>query len=337
MPHWLLRGIMDNNSHSIALVGYASSYAENEFALLLDNQPEHIKVPRKLKRYMAPFTINSLTATTTALADLTLTERAKDVGIYTSQTGYSNPFYAEFSAALPSNTESAEETFKALWLSERVNPFLITNALNNNLLGVSGLNWQLNGDACAFIRDQFGAFGALQEAMTAIAVGECQLAIVAVGGSSKDPLSQWFDGTESDITTANLQGATSLVLASDDWLLNHGKQALARLTLVASGYDLNTEQLTSLMTHYVKPSQFLSFYIDSGKDKNRSLMQGLMSLDMPIQPLNSFTGSDICPSIITSIACNLFALRKQKHGQGISVNCDQAGFYSFVRIENESL
>ncbi len=327
------------NSHlsSVALVGVASSFADSEFSLLFDNQPEHIAVPRKLKRYMAPAAINSLTATSEALAHISLAERATEVGIYTSQTGYGSPFYSEFSAALPESADSAAQTFKALWSSERVNPFLITNALNNNLLGISGLNWQLNGDACAFIRDQLGAFGALQEAIVAIDAGECQLAIVAIAGNSNDPLAKWLQDSESEMAEKVTNGATTLILASEEWLSKTGHKAVARLSILASGYHLNTEQLNTLIAEYLKPSHFLSYYIESAKGKNRLLADALASCNVANHHLNSYSGSDICPGVVTSVACNLSTLRKQNHSTGVCVNCDQAGFYSFVRIENESL
>jgi hypothetical protein len=228
-------------------------------------------------------------------------------------------------------------TFKQVWDCSRVNPFIVTNGLNNNLLGVTGLQWALNGDACAFIRDQFGSHGALQEAAFSLKAGYCDLAMVAVAGSEADGLARYLNSVDGEILNLQediSQGAVSLILASQNWCKEQSVTPKAKITLLSSGYLLDPSITEKLCAEEV---DMVTHYIEQGVHSVR--LKDLVC-DIKAQEkvnLGHYSGSELCPGIVTTLMAGIAQLKKNSLKTGIALDCDAAGFYSLVRIENESL
>ncbi|MDV5172358.1 hypothetical protein R2X38_25480 [Photobacterium rosenbergii] len=161
-----------------------------------------------------------------ALGQQALCEKAT---LYTSQSGYQHPDFDDFVDALKGWDRDGDPSLIAtLWQSRQVNPFLITRALSNNLVGIISQIWKLKNDGVAFIRDQVGSAAALDEAFFQLQAGYADVAIVVISGCAEDCYSAVAEQKPFP-ANAEHSGAAVLILESESHATERGASVQAWL------------------------------------------------------------------------------------------------------------
>lgn len=105
------------------------------------------------------------------------------IGIYTSQYSYLHPNTNDLFGTLDlANIESLEQIYSVLWTTSKINPFLVTLSLSNNLLGLVSQELNVRGDCASFLRGNIGLISAFQEAEFMLRIGKLDCALVVISG-----------------------------------------------------------------------------------------------------------------------------------------------------------
>ncbi|MDC9613376.1 hypothetical protein PSI19_05630 [Xenorhabdus khoisanae] len=143
---------------------------------------------RKLRRFYSRGAEKCLISTRKLLlsAGLNIDDPTIKFGLYATQYGYLHPMPCELLPEWePDGIKSVNDIYQAMWTSERVNPFLITLSLSNNLLGVLSQELGLQGDCASFLRGNMGLLSALKEAELLLNNGVIDYALVVASGMGK--------------------------------------------------------------------------------------------------------------------------------------------------------
>ncbi|REF27533.1 hypothetical protein BDD26_2321 [Xenorhabdus cabanillasii] len=140
---------------------------------------------KKLRRYYSTGTKKGIISTRKALisACLDVSDPKIRFGLYTTQYGYLHPLPSEL---LPVHEQTkinnSNSIYQAIWECERVNPFLITLSLSNNLLGVLSQELSLQCDCASFLRGNLGLLSAFSEAELCLNNNLIDYALVVASG-----------------------------------------------------------------------------------------------------------------------------------------------------------
>lgn len=105
------------------------------------------------------------------------------LGIYTSQYSYLHPNVDNLLGSIDfANIEPLERIYSVLWTSAKINPFLVTLSLSNNLLGLVSQELNIQGDCASFLRGNIGLLSAFQEAEFMLRLGKLDYALVVISG-----------------------------------------------------------------------------------------------------------------------------------------------------------
>ncbi|MGR5063616.1 hypothetical protein [Photobacterium sp. DNB22_13_2] len=228
------------NKSAIAITGVGIVLPESEPISDGKELTESSLIPRKLRRFAArsiPASVSAcqLAVEMSALGEDNLREKAT---LYTSQSGYQHPDFDDFIDALKGWDQYGDTSLIAtLWKSRQVNPFLITRALSNNVVGLISQVWQLKNDGVAFIRDQAGSAAALDEACFQLRGGYADVAMVVMSGCAEDCYSAVAEQKPFPRHDENC-GAAVLILESE----KHATQRGAIVQAWLDNYFLNAAQ-----------------------------------------------------------------------------------------------
>lgn len=178
------------------------------------NSPEkaslHIELSlKKNRRFFSIGTLNGILSAKKMFSRLALTDQqiTHDTGIYCTQFGYLHPDFNDLLAKIDTRILDGQEVlFNTIWHSNKINPFLITRALSNNLLGLVSQELGIKSDCAAFLRGNTGLLAALREAQLSLYCNKVDYALVMASGVTDKPSSEQ-PGTEFGI---------SLMLKRDD-------------------------------------------------------------------------------------------------------------------------
>ncbi|MEX0446960.1 hypothetical protein [Xenorhabdus sp. SGI246] len=140
---------------------------------------------KKIRRFYSTGTKKGLISTRKSLisAKLDISDPKIRFGLYTTQYGYLHPLPSEL---LPENEQikasNTNNIFQTIWQCERVNPFLITLSLSNNLLGVLSQELKLQCDCASFLRGNLGLLSAFREAELCLNNDLIDYALVVASG-----------------------------------------------------------------------------------------------------------------------------------------------------------
>lgn len=105
------------------------------------------------------------------------------IGLYMSQYGYLHPNVDDLLGNLDfANLEDLDQVFSVLWTTTKINPFLVTISLSNNLLGLVSQELDVRGDCASFLRGNIGLISAFQEAELMFQLGKLDYALVVISG-----------------------------------------------------------------------------------------------------------------------------------------------------------
>lgn len=219
------------NKSAIAITGFGVALPGLEASPDGQNQSVEALIPRRLRRFSSrgtPAAVKAcqLAVESSGLEEQTLRDRAT---LYTAQSGYQHPDFDDFIDALKGWDRHGDTSLIAtLWQSRQVNPFLITRALSNNVVGLISQIWQLKNDGVAFIRDQAGSAAALDEACFQLQGGYADVAIVVMSGCAEDCYSAVAEQKPFPRNDAN-SGAAVLILESEQHATQRGADVQAWL------------------------------------------------------------------------------------------------------------
>lgn len=105
------------------------------------------------------------------------------IGLYMSQYGYLHPNVDDLLNSLDfANLNALDQVFSVLWNTAKINPFLVTISLSNNLLGLVSQELNVRGDCASFLRGNIGLLSAFQEAELMFQLGRLDYALVVISG-----------------------------------------------------------------------------------------------------------------------------------------------------------
>lgn len=108
------------------------------------------------------------------------------IGLYCTQFGYLHPNCDDFIGKIEtSSLKTKEELFYFIWNSHKINPFLVTLSLSNNLLGLASQELGVKFDCASFLRGNIGLLAAFQEAKLALNSQRVEYALVMASGLYK--------------------------------------------------------------------------------------------------------------------------------------------------------
>ncbi|WP_340617268.1 hypothetical protein [Xenorhabdus entomophaga] len=176
-------------SKKIRLIGYHLNCDHPQFNRSGSDKDDSTLIKNsKLRRFYSRGTEKCLIATRKLLlsAGLDIDDPAIKFGLYATQYGYLHPMPCELLPEWePDEIRSENDIYQAMWTSERVNPFLITLSLSNNLLGVLSQELGLQGDCASFLRGNTGLLSAFKEAELLLNNGVIDYALVVASGMGK--------------------------------------------------------------------------------------------------------------------------------------------------------
>ncbi|ASA56073.1 beta-ketoacyl synthase N-terminal-like domain-containing protein [Vibrio gazogenes] len=329
------------NKPNIAILGYGAVFPRGEFNVKFSTQEttnERQKpISRQIKRAMSPSAASAITATEHALsmAKFDPEDKKGRVGLYAGQYGYLNPTLSDFQAALDESdlSDSADhvQVFRELWYSNRVSPFLLTNILNNNILGMLSLHWGITGDSGAFIRDSLGSTCALQDAVDNLRYGECDIAVVACAGSQESDLGrQSFTHPHSDEF-----GAVTLILARADEVKPEHVQGYLEFFDYGFSHLHLSEQIQSYLSR--EDVQGLSHDLHHYAGSDSWLQDIPATASLKQFDFCQVGGTRGCPGILASIVAALqFYQNQSEVHRYITVSGDNRDYLSVAGIRKVS-
>lgn len=302
-------------NHDIAIIGTGAVFPSSEFGKRFST-PERplanqFEVSRKLKRDMSPSAPLAVKAVEFALdeAGINLATEASHVGIYASQYGYLLPGVRELLPALNGGDyDTAGESFKALWDSMDVDPFLLNTSLNNNTLGVLALNWGVAGDSGALLRDALGSSCALTDAIFNLQNHHCDIAIVACAGAEVDILVNDLirkDDESVHIDTEDELAAVCLVLTRSSVAAQRNLPVKGIIEHFESGYSADV--LETGVRQYSTQHPLDAITYDFETPEATAAWQPMVSAINPPQDrcLTEFAGGRGCPGILATAIAGL--------------------------------
>ncbi|PHM62431.1 hypothetical protein [Xenorhabdus ishibashii] len=155
----------------------------------------------KLRRFYSTGTKKGIISTRRALiaSGLNISDPKIKFGLYTTQYGYLHPLPSEL---LPEHEQAkahhSKHIYQTIWECERVNPFLITLSLSNNLLGILSQELNLQCDCAAFLRGNLGLLSAFSEAELCLNNHLIDYALVVasgIGSITQDIQSEFSGGS----------------------------------------------------------------------------------------------------------------------------------------------
>ncbi|WEM44642.1 hypothetical protein PTW35_25620 (plasmid) [Photobacterium sp. DA100] len=237
------------NKSAIAITGFGLVLPKSSSNHDAQNQTVPELIPRKLRRFSTRSIPTAVAACHQAVESCGLDEKTlcEKVALYTAQSGYQHPDFDDFADALKGWDRHVEPSLLAtLWQSRQVNPFLITKALSNNLIGIISQIWRLKNDGVAFIRDQAGSAAALDEAYFQLSSGYAEVAMVVMSGCDEDCYTAVAEQRPLPINTEHT-GAAVLILESEAHAKRRGANVQAWINSFSSNSQENTPWLDGAM------------------------------------------------------------------------------------------
>ncbi len=140
---------------------------------------------KKNRRFFSVGTLNGILSAKAMLSRLTLMDEqiTHRTGVYCTQYGYLHPDFNDLLVKVDTQNIANQNTlFKTLWHSNKINPFLITLSLSNNLLGLVSQELGIKSDCAAFLRGNTGLLAALREARLLLYCNKVDYALVMASG-----------------------------------------------------------------------------------------------------------------------------------------------------------
>ncbi|QCT19982.1 hypothetical protein FEM41_10105 [Jejubacter calystegiae] len=152
----------------------------------VEKETSHIELTlKKNRRFFSIGTLNGILSAKKMFSRLTLTDEqiTRSTGIYCTQFGYLHPDFNDLLAKIDTRALDDQGTlFNTMWYSNKINPFLLTRSLSNNLLGLVSQEFGIKSDCAAFLRDNTGLLAALREAQLSLYCNKVDYALVMASG-----------------------------------------------------------------------------------------------------------------------------------------------------------
>ncbi|MBU1621194.1 MAG: hypothetical protein KJ556_00475 [Gammaproteobacteria bacterium] len=327
-----------NSAFPLAITGYSGLFPSaaftGQFGGLCLTGSDDYSVSRKLKRYMSDATPAAIQAAELALdqAGLDQTSRSK-LGLYVAQYGYLHPHLKDFIATF-SHTKpgTAAQAFVDAWHSSRVSPFVVTQMLNNNLLGLLSLHLQQTADCAALVRDELAAATALEEAAFNLQQLYCQQALVVCAGAQQDLLAmQRLSAGEALSLAAPPVAAIACVLQPLSSLPS-GQSTQGVIQQLCGSFSL-PDLLTELrqMVPVVQTTDLLLLDVISAADAGL-VQQALGWPDSQLIALRQWRDQMGCPGLLSAVFCGLNQLKSTSYQRFIAISVGSEGYCSAVIV-----
>lgn len=330
------------HSEKIAIVGKAALFPDGKFGSQFSSQQNgnEITVPvtRKLKRYMSASIPSAIKVSEYAFhaAGINPLDREKNIGIYAGQYGYLHPHLEEFIPAfIETHPDSMQTAFKDAWESSKVNPFIVTNMLNNNLLGLLSLHWGIAGDCAALVRDSLSAVAAIQEAMFSLQQQFCDVALVICAGADSDLFLDDLINTKAQEIRLKAPeiGAVAFVLK----LLKHAEKDAdpieGVIEKVFSEYDFDT-MMKKICADKINNSDYHQVIYDFPMQDDFSSFESFQQTENAVEfeNLSDIEGDRGCPGLMSVLFA---ALTKQTTSQTsfLAISGSKNQHYSAINIQ----
>ncbi|WP_316426003.1 hypothetical protein [Klebsiella oxytoca] len=151
-----------------------------------ESETPHIELSlKKNRRFFSIGTLNGILSAKNIFSRLKLTEEqlTRRTGIYCAQFGYLHPNFDDLLGKIDTQSLNGKDgLFNTIWHSNKINPFLITLSLSNNLLGLVSQELGMKSDCAAFLRGNTGLLAALREAQLSLSCNKVDYALVMASG-----------------------------------------------------------------------------------------------------------------------------------------------------------
>lgn len=323
-----------NSAFPLAITGYSGLFPSAAFTgqfggICLSDADKH-QVSRKLKRYMSDATPAAIQAAEIALeqAELDQLSRSK-LGLYVAQYGYLHPHLKDFIATFSQTTPaSAAQAFTDAWHSSRVSPFVVTQMLNNNLLGLLSLHLQQAADCAALVRDELAAATALEEAAFNLQQQYCQQALVLCAGANNDLLAMQALSAGQPLSLADPQVAAVALLLQPLSALPAGQKAQGVIQQICGSFSL-PDLLADLHQRFFAVQNTDLLLLDVTSAVDAALVQ--QAFDWPEQQITSLApwrDQVACPGLLSTVFCGLNQFKSSSYQRFIAVSVGSEGYCS---------
>lgn len=156
----------------------------------LKSKSSHIELRlKKNHRFYSAGTLQGIQSAKNLVDRLNLTDVQIEqrTGIYCSQFGYLHPNFDDFlKVGETSSLNCVGDFYYSIWNSHKLNPFLVTLSLSNNLLGLTSQELKMKTDCASFLRGNIGFLAALNEARLSLNYKNIDYALIMASGISCD-------------------------------------------------------------------------------------------------------------------------------------------------------
>jgi len=293
----------------IAIVGKAALFPDGDFGNLFSSPQTDgdsiLPISRKIKRYMATGISSAIEVSESAFlsAGVNPLDKSDNIGIYAGQYGYLHPDPNEFIPAfVEDNPTTVEDAFRCAWSSSKVSPFIITTALNNNLLGLLSLHWGIAGDSSALLRDSLCSVNAISEAIYALQQNSCDIALATCSGA--ESVSFVNDSNNSETKQVVYDdpetGVVAIILKRLSEAEQNGDHIEAVIDQVFSEYDLNS-LLEKINVDIQKENRCKKIVHDLSLKTDCELAQEFLQtkLSISFEDLAVISGERGCPGLLS--------------------------------------
>jgi len=299
----------------IAIVGKAALFPDGDFGDLFSSPQTDgesiFPISRRIKRYMATGISSALEISKSAFlsAGVNPLDKSDNIGIYAGQYGYLHPNLNEFIPAfVEDNPTTVEDAFRCVWNSSKVSPFIITTALNNNLLGLLSLHWGIAGDSSALLRDSLCSVNAISEAIYALQQKSCDIALAICSGAESASFVNDSNNSETRRIVCNdpETGVVAIILKRLSEAEQDGDHIEAVIDQVFSEYDLNS-LLEKIHADVQKENMCNKIIHDLSLKADSELAQEFLQtkLGIPFEDLAVINGERGCRGLLSVLFASL--------------------------------